>query len=65
MNKVLCKYKGVEIVEEAVYADHVHLCVCIPPKLGVSQFVGYLKGKSELMIYDKYLELGSEFNKSF
>lgn len=63
--KVLCKYKGVEIVEGAVCADHVHLCVCIPPKLSVSQFMGYLKGKSALMIYDKHPELGSKFNKSF
>lgn len=45
--------------------DHVHLCVCIPPKLSVSQFMGYLKGKSALMIYDKHPELGSKFNKSF
>ena len=45
--------------------DHVHLCVCIPPKLRVSQFMGYLKGKSTLMIYDKHPELGSKFNKSF
>lgn len=63
--KVLCKYKGVEIIEGAVCADHVHLCVCIPLKLSVSQFMGYLKGKSALMLYDKHPELGSKFNKSF
>ena len=63
--KVLCKYKDVEIVEGAVCQDHVHLCVCIPPKLSVSQFMGYLKGKSALMIFDKHPELGSKFNKSF
>ena len=62
---VLCKYKDVEIVEGAVCPDHVHLCVCIPPKLSVSQFMGYLKGKSALMIFDKHPELGSKFNKSF
>ena len=62
---VLCKYKDVEIVEGAVCQDHVHLCVCIPPKLSVSQFMGYLKGKSALMIFDKHPELGSKFNKSF
>ena len=45
--------------------DHVHLCVSIPPKLSVSQFMGYLKGKSALMIYDKHPELGSRYNKSF
>ena len=63
--KILCKYKDVEIVEGAVCPDHVHLCVCIPPKLSVSQFMGYLKGKSALMIFDKHPELGSKFNKSF
>ena len=63
--KTLCEYKKVEIVEGAVCSDHVHLCVCIPPKMSVSQFVGYLKGKSVLMIYDKHPELGSKWNKSF
>ena len=62
---ILCKYKDVEIVEGAVCPDHVHLCVSIPPKLSVSQFMGYLKGKSALMIFDKHPELGSKFNKSF
>ena len=63
--KILCEYKKVEIVEGAVCSDYVHLCVCIPPKMSVSQFVGYLKGKSALMIYDKHPELGSKRNKSF
>lgn len=63
--KILCKYKDVEIVEGAVCADHVHLCVSIPPKLSVSQFMGYLKGKSALMPCDKHPDLGSKFNKSF
>ena len=49
----LCKYKGVEIIEGAVCADHVHMCVSIPPKISVSSFMGYLKGKSTLMIYDR------------
>ena len=63
--KTLCAYKDVEIVEGAVCPDYVHLCVCIPPKLSVSQFMGYLKGKSALMLYDKHPESGSKFNKSF
>ena len=63
--KTLCTYKKVEIVEGAVCSDHVHLCVCIPPKMSVSEFMGYLKGKSTLMIYDKHPELGSKWNKSF
>ena len=62
---ILCKYKDVEIVDGAVCSDHVHLCVCIPPKLSVSRFMGYLKGKSALMIFDKHPELGGKFNKSF
>ena len=41
----MCAYKKVEIVEGAVCIDHVHLCVCIPSKMSVSQFMGYLKGK--------------------
>ena len=47
----LCKYKNVEIIAGAVCADHVHLSVAIPPKLSVSDFMGYLKGKSSLMIF--------------
>mgnify|MGYP002626090782 FL=1 len=61
----LCQYKRVEIVSGAVCVDHVHLCVSIPPKLSVSDFMGYLKGKSALMIYDKHPELQSKWSKSF
>lgn len=50
----LCKYKGVEICEGAVCIDHVHICVKIPPKLSVAEFMGYLKGKSALMLFDRY-----------
>ena len=63
--RTLCKYKSVEIVAGAVCADHVHLCVSIPPKLSVSDFVGYLKGKSALMIYDKHPEMESKWDRSF
>ena len=63
--KTLCQNKGVEIVEGAVCVDHVHLCVCIPPKMNVSSFMGYLKGKSTLMIYDKHPELQSKWSKAF
>ena len=63
--KTLCKYKKVEIIAGAVCADHVHLCVSIPPKLSISDFVGYLKGKSALMIFDKHPELGSKWDRSF
>ncbi len=61
----LCQYKGIEIVEEAVCSDHVHLCVSIPPKMSISSFVGYLKGKSTLMMYDRHPELQSKWNKAF
>jgi putative transposase len=63
--KTLCAYKKVEIIEGAVCTDHVHLCVSIPPKISISDFMGYLKGKSALMIFDKYPEMGSKFNRSF
>ena len=63
--RTLCSYKKVEIIAGAVCADHVHLCVSIPPKLSISDFVGYLKGKSALMIFDKHPELGSKWDRSF
>ncbi len=52
----LCEYKGVRIVQGSVSKDHIHLCVKIPPKMSVSYFMGYLKGKSALMIFDKHPE---------
>ena len=61
----LCRYKGIEIVSGAVCIDHVHLCVSIPPKIKVSEFMGYLKGKSTLMIYDRHPELQSKWDKAF
>lgn len=47
----LCEWKEVEIIEAEVCPDHVHLLVSIPPKLSVSEFMGYLKGKSSILIY--------------
>ena len=63
--ETLCKYKGVEIIAGAVCIDHIHLSVTIPPKMSISNFMGYLKGKSTLMIYDRHPELQSKWNKSF
>ena len=63
--RTLCKYKKVEIIAGAVCIDHVHLCVCIPPKLSISDFVSYLKGKSALMIFDKHPEMGNKWDRSF
>lgn len=50
----LCEWKGVEIIEGEICPDHVHMLVSIPPKVSVSGFMGYLKGKSSLMIFQKY-----------
>ena len=50
--KILCKYKGVEIIEGHIMQGHIHLLLSIPPKYCVSSFMGYLKGKSSLMIFD-------------
>ena len=63
--KTLCRYKKVEIVEGAVCKDHVHLSVSIPPKLSVSEFMGYLKGKSALMIFDKHPGMGTKWDRHF
>lgn len=53
----LCEQKKVEIIEEELCPDHIHMLVSIPPNLRVSQFVGYLKGKSSLMIFDRHANL--------
>ena len=63
--KKLCEYKNIEIVEGAICADHIHICVSIPPKLSVADFMGYLKGKSALMIFDKYPDQATKWSKSF
>ena len=52
--KQLCSYKGVEILEGKLMPDHVHMLVAIPPKYSVSSFMGYLKGKSALMMFDRH-----------
>ncbi len=53
----LCEYKGVEIVEANACSDHIHMLVKIPPKISVSSFMGYLKGKSSWMIFDEHANL--------
>ena len=64
--KTLCKYKGVEIIEGHLMPDHVHLLLSIPPKMSVASFMGYLKGKSSLMIFDKHSNLKYKFgNRRF
>jgi Transposase and inactivated derivatives len=62
----LCERKGVEILEAEACADHIHMLVSIPPKLSVSEFMGYLKGKSSLMIFDKFANLKYRYgNRQF
>ena len=53
----LCEQKKVEIVEANACPDHIHMLVCIPPSLSVAQFMGFLKGKSSLMIFDRHANL--------
>lgn len=53
----LCDYKGVEIVEANACPDHIHMLVKIPPKISISSFMGYLKGKSSLMIFEEHANL--------
>ena len=52
--RTLCEWKGVEIIEGEVCPDHIHLLVSIPPKMSVSGFMGYLKGKSSLLIFQRF-----------
>lgn len=62
----LCEWKEVNIVEAEVCPDHVHMLVEIPPKLSVSGFMGYLKGKSSILIYQKYTNLKFKYrNREF
>ena len=52
--RTLCERKEIEILEANLYADHIHMLIAIPPKYSVSQIMGYLKGKSSLMIFDRF-----------
>ena len=62
----LCEQKGVEIIQVQACVDHIHMLVSIPPSLSVSQFVGYLKGKSSLMIFDRHANLKYKYgNRHF
>lgn len=62
----LCKWKGVEIIEGHVCVDHVHLLVSIPPKMAVSNLMGYLKGKSAMMMFDRHANLKYKYgNRNF
>ena len=59
--KRLCQYKAVEVVEGTMCIDHIHMCLSIPPKYSVSTIVGYLKGKSAMIVFEKYSRLKRNF----
>ena len=62
----LCEYKEVEIIEAHAMKDHIHMLITIPPKLAVSSFMGYLKGKSSLMIFERHANLKYNYgNRNF
>lgn len=64
--RALCARKGIEILEAAAMPDHIHLYVKIPPKYSVSEVMGYLKGKSSLMIFDRHANLRYKYgNRHF
>ncbi len=64
--RTLCERKGVEIIEAEACPDHIHMLVSIPPKISISSFMGYLKGKSSLMIYDRHANLKYKYgNRKF
>ena len=62
----LCEQENVEIIEAELCPDHIHMLVSIPPNMSVAQFVGYLKGKSALMIFDRHANLKYKYgNRHF
>ena len=64
--RTLCEYKEVEIIEAHAMKDHIHMLLAIPPKLAVSSIIGYLKGKSSLMIFERHANLKYKYgNRNF
>jgi putative transposase len=62
----LCKYKGIEIIEGHMMPDHIHMLLSIPPKYSVSSVMGYMKGKSALMIFERHANLKYKYgNRHF
>jgi putative transposase len=59
--KRLCEYKGIEIVEGKACLDHIHLCLSIPPKYSVAGMIGYLKGKSSMILFEQFSKLKKNF----
>ena len=66
MLRKLCEYKQIEILEAEACKDHIHMLISVPPKYSISQVIGYLKGKSSLMIFEKYANLKYKYgNRHF
>ena len=66
MLRKLCSFKQVEIIEAEACGDHIHMLVSIPPKYSVAQIMGYVKGKSSLMIFEKYANMKYKYgNRHF
>ena len=66
MLRKLCEYKGIEIIEAEACPDHIHMLISVPAKYSVAQIVGYLKGKSSLMIFEKYANMKYKYgNRHF
>ena len=63
--KKLCEMKNVPLIEGRVCTDHIHMYVAIPPKLSVSEFMSYLKGKSSLMFFDRHPDLRRKYQRHF
>ena len=62
----LCEWEGVKIIEVYAYVDHIHMLVEIPPKMSVLSFIGFLKGKSSFMIFEKFANLKYKYgNRHF
>jgi len=61
----LCEMKGVKLIEGAVAIDHIHMFVSIPPKIAVSEFMGYLKGKSALMVFGRHPQFRTQGGEEF
>ena len=63
MLRKLCQYKGVEIIEAEACPDHIHMLISVSPKYNIAQIMGYLKGKSTLMIFEKYANLKYKYGQ--
>ena len=64
--RTLCERKGIEIIEAEACADHIHMLISVPPKYSLSEIMGYLKGKSSLMIFDKFANMKYRYgNRQF